>query len=106
MVKEVSIQLAGAFRDAAGIGRIGGDEFGLLIDAEEEACLESSIQRLIFAVSKITWHGLPLEAGCSFGICRINRPGATYEQLYAEADRALYQAKGSGKNQLSIRCLE
>lgn len=106
VLKEVSIQLAGAFPDAAGIGRIGGDEFGLLIDAEEEACLESSIQRLIFAVSKITWHGLPLEAGCSFGICRINRPGATYEQLYAEADRALYQAKGSGKNQLSIRCLE
>ena len=106
VLKEVSIQMTGAFPDAAGIGRIGGDEFGLLIDVEEETCLESSIQQLICAVSKITWHGLPLEAGCSFGICRINRPGVTYEQLYAEADRALYQAKRNGKNQLSIRCLE
>ena len=106
MLKEVSNQIADAFPDAAGIGRIGGDEFGLLIDIEEEACLESSIQQLICAISKITWHELPLEAGCSFGICRINRPGATYEQLYAEVDRALYQAKRNGKNQLSIRCLE
>ena len=106
VLKEVSIQIADAFPDAVGIGRIGGDEFGLLIDEAEEARLEATVQQLIRTVSKITWHGSSLEAGCSFGICRINRPGATYEQLYAEADRALYQAKGSGKNQLSIRRLE
>ena len=64
------------------------------------------MQQLIRTVSKITWHGSSLEAGCSFGICRINRPGATYEQLYAEADRALYQAKGGGKNQLRISRLD
>ena len=106
VLKEVSIQIAAAFPDAVGIGRIGGDEFGLLIDEAEEARLEASVQQLIHAVSKITWHGSSLEAGCSFGICRIKRPGAAYEQLYAEADRALYQAKGGGKNQLRISCLD
>ena len=106
VLKEVSAKIAEAFPDAAGIGRIGGDEFGLLVDAAEEARLESSVRHLIRGVSAITWHGTPLEAGCSFGVCRIGRSGAAYEQLYAEADRALYRAKGNGKNQLSVSRLD
>ena len=36
-------------------------------------------------------------AGCSVGICQAARPGASYAQLYREADQALYRAKRQGR---------
>ena len=102
VLKEISIQIAKAFPNAVGIGRIGGDEFGLLVDTMDEESLRESVQCLIRMASEITWHGCLLKVGCSFGGCRINRPDATYEELYTAADRALYQAKSIGKNQFCL----
>ena len=102
VLKEISIQIADAFPNAVGIGRIGGDEFGLLMDTAEEESLRESVRRLVRTAAEITWHGSRLEVGCSFGGCRINRLGATYEELYTEADRALYQAKSIGKSQFCL----
>ena len=99
VLRELAARMDAAFPDALCTGRIGGDEFAVfLADAGGEERLTAAAQALIHSVSQITWHGRDVGAGCSVGICCAGG-AASYERLYSEADRALYQAKGRGKSQ-------
>ena len=102
VLKEAALRIEAAFPDAIGISRIGGDEFGILIAKTSAEDLAAVAQALTCAISAITWHEHSVGAGCSIGACQIGPSGATYEQLYREADRALYQAKGRGRGQFSF----
>ena len=102
VLKEVALHMQAAFPDVPGLSRIGGDEFAVLTEAESESALQSAAQGLIRSVSQITWHGQSVGAGCSIGACRIRGAAVSYEQLYSEADRALYRAKGQGKSQFQL----
>lgn len=102
VLKELAWRIGAAFPDALGTGRAGGDEFVILAGAEDEAALAAAAQELIDSVGRITWHGKNVGTGCSIGACRIGPSGAAYDRLYSETDRALYQAKGQGKNQLHL----
>ena len=102
VLKETALGVEAAFPGALGIGRIGGDEFAVLVGSMDEAALEAAARTLIGAVSQIVWHGQRVASGCSVGGCRIGPSGASYERLYGEADRALYQAKARGKGQFSL----
>ena len=78
----------------------------LRFDDESKArmvsALEAAAGELIETVSRILWRGQRVASGCSIGGCRIGPSGASYERLYGEADRALYQAKARGKGQFSL----
>ena len=60
--------------------------------------MADAAQALIRSAAQITWRGRNVGAGCSIGGCRVGRSAVSYEQLYSEADRALYQAKAQGKS--------
>ena len=102
VLKELALRIQDAFPDALGTGRIGGDEFAILADAGDLSDLTAAAQELIRSASRITWHGQDVGAGCSIGGCCIGDSSVTYERLYSEADRALYQAKGQGKSQFRL----
>lgn len=105
VLKELALRLGAAFPEAVGISRVGGDEFALLVSGGDEASLHSAAQELIHAVSGITWHGRNVGAGCSIGGCRVGSAAVTYDQLYSETDRALYQAKEQGKGLFCLNSL-
>ena len=102
VLKELALRIEAAFPGALGTSRIGGDEFAILTGGGDEASLMDAVQELIESVAKITWHGQGVGAGCSVGGCRIGQAGASYDQLYSETDRALYQAKEQGKSQFRL----
>ena len=102
VLKEVALCIQAAFPNATGLSRIGGDEFAVLTEAESESALSSAAKGLIRSVSQITWHGQDVGSGCSIGACRIRGGAVSYDQLYSEADRALYCAKGQGKSQFQL----
>lgn len=86
------------FPKTAELGRIGGDEFAVFIDrplTEEEACALES--KLLEKLRGIRWQGEAMPARCSLGVC-ICTCQRTYAQLYAQADRLLYEAKKEGKS--------
>lgn len=95
------------FPDAAGLGRIGGDEFAVLYDqplTPEQAMALS--ERLMAGLGNIRWQGSPLEVHCSVGVCVCTRPRCSYRQLYAETDRVLYQAKEGGRGRCCVLKLQ
>ena len=95
------------FLDAAGLGRIGGDEFAVLYDrpmTEEQATALG--QGLVERLGNIQWQNQPLHVRCSVGVCICTRPRYAYQQLYTETDRMLYRAKESGRGRCCVRQLE
>ena len=78
----------------------------MALSGVSSGAIKSTAEQLIQDISRIRWRGQPLGACCSLGVCRTSRPGVTYEALYGEADRALYQAKAEGKGRCLLRELE
>lgn len=95
------------FPDAAGLGRIGGDEFAVLYERSlTEAQVMTLGRRLGEQLGKIQWLNQPMEVQCSVGVCICIQPQCSYQQLYAETDHMLYQAKETGKGRCCVRQLE
>lgn len=96
-----------AFPDATGLGRVGGDEFAVLYDrALTQAQAMDLGQGLVERLGTIQWQGQPLAIQCSVGVCICTKPQCTYQQLYAETDQMLYQAKETGKGRCCVQKLE
>ncbi|MEG0734101.1 GGDEF domain-containing protein, partial [Anaerorhabdus sp.] len=98
---EVAIELKERFRSRDIVGRVGGDEFTILmtdipskdvaIKKAEELC--SAIRNRRFTKCEIT---------VSIGIAFANDE-KSFNEIYNEADEALYQAKNNGKNQFQMK---
>jgi diguanylate cyclase (GGDEF)-like protein len=100
----VAARLAGALRDVDTIGRMGGDEFVVLIDgAILESAPELVAQRLLDVMRQpfeLDGALTPLLVSISIGIATDERAGAG--ELLRDADVALYQAKATGKNRYEV----
>lgn len=84
------------------IARLGGDEFvAILPDAQDYDFIKS--QQIIAGVGEEMIIGeLSIKIGISIGAAVFPNHGTTVEALLLQADRALYQAKDQGKNQLVV----
>ncbi|MGZ4739188.1 MAG: bifunctional diguanylate cyclase/phosphodiesterase [Ilumatobacteraceae bacterium] len=100
----VAERLTSALRDADTIGRMGGDEFVVLIDgASLEVAPELVAQRLLNVMRQpfeLDGAVMPLSVNTSIGIAIGDRP--TGGELLRDADVALYQAKSAGKNRYEV----
>jgi diguanylate cyclase (GGDEF)-like protein len=96
----VSVRLTSALRDADTIGRMGGDEFVVLIDGDTTRTRPELVAERLLEVMRQPFY---LEAApnsltvtASVGIALGDR--GTAGELLRDADVALYLAKGAGKN--------
>ena len=76
------------------IGRVGGDEFALLLwrSAESQASDKARHLAGIVGAMRIDYEGRELAVGASAGVAAL-RPGDTAETALARADFAMYAAK-------------
>jgi diguanylate cyclase (GGDEF)-like protein len=97
----VADRMKSTLRDADTIGRMGGDEFVVLIDGDEHrAAPELVAERLLNVMRQpfeIFGAHEPLVVTTSIGIAVGDR--ASGVEFLRDADVALYQAKAAGKNQ-------
>lgn len=98
VLTEMAKAMGRALPDAAVLGRVGGDEFAALYQGplSEKQAVEQ-IGRLNQELAAVQWENQPLKVQCSAGVCICARPRCNYQEMYAEADRMLYQAKAGGK---------
>ncbi len=101
LLRVVAARLSGVVREADTVGRLGGDEFVVLLedmafDAGPELVAERICGLLSQPVDLQTTRRRTLSVTASIGIATGQRESA--DDLLRDADCALYEAKGAGKN--------
>ncbi len=98
IIKQVGQVLAKAVKDIGIAGRIGGDEFSVCLSNiwDKQTALEIAMR--IREELKHSQEGVTFSI--SVGATRSNGRVCSFEQLYFEADEALYFVKDNGKNQI------
>jgi len=87
-------------RESDSVIRLSGDEFVLLLGGiHHEGDLSASVGRILGAVaSPFTIEGEVVTISASIGVSLYPTNGASVDELVAQADSAMYQAKRQGKN--------
>lgn len=82
------------------IMRAGGDEFVIFLKDISYAALVKKGMQLVKTVRDLRFQGKDYAITCSVGICFLkeNTSSYTYDQLFENADWALYRAKENGRN--------
>ena len=91
-------------RDDDLVGRLGGEEFGILMRGAsfDHAVMVCERLRTTFAEQSVrSPSGSPIWVTVSAGVVPLG-PKMTREQLYRRADEALYRAKAGGRNQIGL----
>ncbi|HMD37667.1 MAG TPA: diguanylate cyclase [Candidatus Acidoferrum sp.] len=100
-IKRFATILTANTRSADMCGRLGGDEFLIVMSHGNKKSIVQTIERLRadFAIDNCTVNGQAISATASFGVAGFDGTAATtLRELLTNADHALYDAKASGRN--------
>ncbi len=99
LLKQVAQRLTRTIGETGLIGRLGGDEFQVILPAmADRDKLGELARRIIFDLSQpYSIDGSTITIGCSIGIAIAPEDGDASETLIRNADLALYAAKGDGR---------
>ena len=108
ILRTVSRLLSECIGDAGTVGRLGGDEFGVLLQhpraVQNAGLIAEELLRRLTQSMNIDGHEIYLSA--SIGISVYPLDGQNPDELVQNADTAMYQAKGEGKNSYLYYSLE
>ena len=99
VLRTVAECLAGRIRGTDFLARYGGEEFVMILPGTKLADAERLIEEMRTAISKIGFHfrGAPVSITISSGLTAL-LPADSSGSAFDRADKALYQAKESGRN--------
>ena len=101
VISDMALTLAEVFDETDIIGRVGGDEFVVLIrDAADRSLVVKRCEKLrnMLRRSFAYGDGKELHVSGSVGIAMSPEYGRRYEELFGFADAALYEAKRRGRD--------
>jgi diguanylate cyclase (GGDEF)-like protein len=100
LLKAMGERLRLVLREGDTVGRVGGDEFVLILnDQSNEEIIYRAMQRITAKVSEpLTIDGKELYVTCSAGISLYPQDGRDVETLLKNADAAMYRAKEHGRS--------
>ena len=83
-------------------GRMGGEEFAVLLPGADSAAAVQTAERLRVAIANAEWSSISksLAVTASFGVSMLRAPAESLTDALASADRALYAAKVAGRNRV------
>lgn len=84
-------------------GRLGGEEFGLLLpetNLEQARIVAERIQKT-WEKSPVNMDGIPIRSTVSIGLAEAGEEDKSFEDLMRRADLMMYNAKERGKNQVA-----
>jgi diguanylate cyclase (GGDEF)-like protein/PAS domain S-box-containing protein len=104
MLREVAKLLREAVRDSDFVGRLGGDEFGMLLvgcPLEKARQIADDVCRAV-SDFRFIWKDKLFNIGVSVGLVEISRQSGTMEELLSAADAACYVAKKEGAGRVAV----
>ena len=99
VLKNIAHRMQFGFRKTDFVARIGGDEFGVLLEsAENKAGVTAAVKRFLATTSEtLISDGKKLEYACSIGAALHPGKMDNLSDLYEAADTAMYASKRSGE---------
>ena len=97
--------LRGAVRQGEYAGRIGGEEFAVLLpdaDGEQGAALAGRILERVRTVAAGAGSAEPAPVTVSVGVAAGAAAASTLDDLLQRADTALYHAKREGRDRMAV----
>ena len=103
VLREMSTRIASVLRASDILGRLGGEEFGILLaDAGLHEAMDSAERARLALEAFVIEYDPPLKVTASFGVAILGLASISSEMWLAEADQALYAAKRAGRNRCCI----
>lgn len=104
LLSDIATTLQKMFRSQDVLGRIGGDEFAVLMrDVADTNVVTAKAQEILLAFSHLMGAmQAPCHLSCSIGISLAPADGTDFQTIYQKADIALYHAKTTGKNRFAL----
>jgi diguanylate cyclase (GGDEF)-like protein/PAS domain S-box-containing protein len=103
VLKTLSMTFQSILRDVDIFGRLGGEEFGIVLPEtgiDEAFEVAERLREVISAAEVSLPAGLPIHFTVSIGIAARENKMTNIDMLINEADKALYRAKESGRNKV------
>lgn len=99
-LKKFAMFLKEQFEPYGAVGRVGGDEFAVMIEEEmSQEVLEEELEQFFQNISGIQKE---VTVSCSIGVYRFTYP-KTIKELLTKTDEILYEAKANGRGCFVIR---
>jgi diguanylate cyclase (GGDEF)-like protein len=104
VLHRIGHRLTHALRDVDVVGRVGGDEFVVVLSNLTEVQYATAVaQKLIATVTEpLEVDSTPVQLGVSIGVSLYPEDGNTFHELLDRADRAMYRAKRAGGDQYQL----
>lgn len=105
VLQSLSAAMLKSLREIDVIGRLGGEEFAVLLPETGQAEAEEVAERLrarIAAEEIVLENGLPLHFTVSIGVACLKQKNLNIDILLNLADKAMYKAKGEGRNKVCV----
>lgn len=84
-------------------GRIGGDEFALLVPFSDIQQLTELAEQLLASFQQpFSYKDISVSVSLSIGMCRFQRHDEDFQKILHRADQAMYQVKYNGKNNFAL----
>jgi len=98
LLRDIAKLIRGTVRDSDTVGRLGGDEFGLLLvgcPLDKARQIADDVCRKV-ADHRFVWRDRIFNVGASIGLVEVTRDSGSIEEVIAAADSACYVAKRQG----------
>ncbi len=104
LLKQLSIVFHKPVRERDTLARIGGDEFGVLMENCHLEKAKEIAEKLLQSVRefRFSWQKKTFTLGVSIGLVIISDDGKTMSEILSAADMACYAAKDKGRNRIQI----
>ena len=101
VLRQVSLLVRESLRSADLFGRTGGEEFGAILvetDSENALIIAERVRATVASSTIVTAANQQVQVTLSIGLTELKERQLSIGELMSEADRALYEAKKSGRN--------
>lgn len=99
LLQAVATAIQSCLQGKITIGRLGGDEFLVVVDASDANEVEAVAQRILQRMeAPFILNRTEIFSSCSIGIAMFPKHGKSMEELVRSADTAMYVAKDEGRN--------
>ena len=104
LLSSIAHRMKATVRDSDVVARLGGDEFAVLYPNVDEDQAKLAAERLLDAIRKhtVVIEGQTLRSTSSMGVVLFPEHGNSAAELFLKADMAMYRAKASGRNRITM----